>query len=111
MTEPELTESEEQEIASDLLVHGLDLGPKPGYGEDEAYPDWDSTNTRVISGPLGSKANFSGTRYSSWQEASRETHRGFCVVKFWVCGARWFARVRTRANRAEADSGPAGHGN
>src|SRR5678815_5742134 len=94
----ELSEPSDEDlaqIASDLA--GILDGPepdatKPGYKEDP-YPDWNKENTYVISGPLG-KANFSGTRYQTWQEARIATCDRFPVVQFWVYGQRWFSRVR-----------------
>jgi hypothetical protein len=85
-----------KEIAEDLVDLDLDEEctdcTRPGYKEDP-YPDYDITQTRVISGPLGS-AKFPGTRYATWQEAKRTIEsKTSSVYRFWVLGLRWFARI------------------
>lgn len=94
ITEDVTEEEADIQAAADMLASGLDpdLGPKPGYS-DEEYSDYDRNNSRVLSGPIG-KASFSGTRYQNWREASQATRHRFYLIKFWVCGHRWFARVR-----------------
>lgn len=96
MAEP--TEDEiVREIAEDLKNGGLvdedcvDCA-RPGYKEDE-YPDYNINETRVISGPLGN-ATFPGTRYNSWREAEKSVASKTSLVRFWVHGPRWFARIR-----------------
>lgn len=94
---------EDQEI-TELVQDLLSLDPvpvpevesKPRYTEDP-YPDWDSSNSQVISGPLGPKANFRGTRYQDWREAKAATTDRLPaggLLQFWTLGQRWFARVR-----------------
>lgn len=96
MSEP--TEQELREIAADLLAQGMDPNEDTGSPKftEENYPDWNSNDrtTRVISGPLGDKAKFSGTRYTNWRTAQKEVNNRFRVVKFWTLGQRWFARIR-----------------
>lgn len=88
---------EDLEAAKDLLTElGEDdyIQPPPKPPGDDAYPDWDKTNTRVISGPLGPKAKYPGARFDSWRKAQETASEKYRVVKFWVFASRWFARIR-----------------
>jgi hypothetical protein len=96
-TEAEPTDEELKEVAADLLCLGAIECPevdvtRPGYTE-EAYPIWDESNSRVISGPLW-LSKFRGTRFGTWQEAKAYAEAKYQVVKFWVFGQRWHARIK-----------------
>jgi hypothetical protein len=94
---PEPTDEELTEMAHDLgLLESPtdpDLAPGPRE-EDDLYPDWNSENSRVISGPLGLRAKFPGQRYVSWREAERHVREAHKVIKFWCFANRWYARIR-----------------
>lgn len=66
--------------------------PGPEVLEDE-YPDYDNSNSRIISGPIGG-AKFPGYRATSWRGAKEHAGTVGDVVKFWTVPGRWFARIR-----------------
>lgn len=72
------------------------LAPGPEVLE-EAYPDYDARNSRVISGPLHG-AKFPGREFATWKDAeafvrSDQATKGKKVYKFWTTPGRWYARV------------------
>ncbi len=95
------------EIAADLEALAIaDSSPAPSLAPgpdvlDDPYPIWDNTNSRVVSGPLGPRAKFPGTRYDNWASAKLATAKAYTLYKFWTLGPRWFARVKKETAHAE----------
>jgi hypothetical protein len=90
----------DREIAEDLEALAIkDSSPAslcaPGPDVlDDPYPCWNATTSRVVSGPLGPRANFPGQRYDNWAKAKLDVGVRYSLIKFWVLGSRWFARVK-----------------
>jgi hypothetical protein len=74
--------------------------PGPEVLEEE-YPDFDNTNTRIISGPIGG-AKFPGYRSPTWRAAKAHAAEVGDVVKFWTVPGRWFARIRRTSGTTAA---------
>ncbi len=78
----------------------LDFDTDVPVWTDDEFPDWDAKTSRVVSGPLGTKAKFPGKRFTHWRKAKKHCEETYSVIKFGVWGFRWFARVR----RADAQA-------
>lgn len=101
LPENEPSDEELAEIAEDLGLAAPDsaeqvppdVAPGPPQGED-TYPDWNSENSFVISGPLGLRAKYPGRRFANWHAAQEYVNERYRVVKFWCFANRWYVRVR-----------------
>lgn len=66
-------------------------------GNQDPYPDWNETNSLVISGPIG-HTKYKGWHAETWQQARAHARtvaqeRGVRMYKFWTVPGRWFARL------------------
>jgi hypothetical protein len=62
--------------------------------KDEEYPTYTQGDTRVISGPIGPRAKFPGTRHETWRDAQVYVASKYNMCTFWCMPGRWFARIQ-----------------
>lgn len=62
--------------------------------DDEDYPLWAPETSRIISGPIGERARFHGTRHPDWQSAKAYVQSKYTMLKFGCLPGRWFARIK-----------------
>lgn len=65
----------------------------PSWDPDRGKP-WNSQTTRVISGPLGTRASFRGGRFLTWQDAKAYVQSKYQLVNFGCIPGRWIARIK-----------------
>lgn len=62
--------------------------------EDWNYPIWDSSNSRVVSGPIG-QAKFPGRMFPSAREAMKYWRQKARIVACYPTKGRWIFRIAT----------------